>query len=311
MPRRALNDGLQNEGIFVVSTRAVTSGADRTTRRVRVATVSLAALAVGFLGATASPAHAGLAYITNFTKTANIYDNLNQEFPHSGTGTPGNPSGAPNASYLYTPWTYTSPDFISGSDLVGDNGVTFDITSDSSGHDYSEIPGGNTLTVSVGLNGVTSLYALQAAYYGPSENITVTGADGYQQTFSNIGLPDFNGGAGSGGINNCSGSACAQTALLVLNTGGGGTGNSTSGAYNYYDLTEVSLTLDSHLASESINSMTFAANSNTPLLLGVTAQGASITAAAVPEPATLTLLGSGLLGLLAMTRRPRKRTRGA
>ena len=96
---------------------------------------------------------------------------------------------------------------------------------------------------------------------------------------------------------------------MVLNTGGGGTGKSTTGSYNYYDLTEISLTLDSHLAGEQISSVTFYANGNTPLVLGVSALGTG-AATAVPEPPALAAFGAGLLGLALAARRARRRSPG-
>src|SRR5579884_3152387 len=36
-------------------------------------------------------------HITDFNKSNNIYTNLDQEFPHTGTGTPGSGVGTPNA----------------------------------------------------------------------------------------------------------------------------------------------------------------------------------------------------------------------
>ena len=228
-------------------------------------------------------------YITDWTAEANnnIFTNLNEEFPNTGVGAPGSGQGVPNSTYLFDPATYlilpgVSPDilssgsgYVSGSDLTSGNGIKFQMTSNSAGHDFMEIDGGATLTLNVPVF-ATSVYLLMSTYNGQSVNLTITGNDGSTATFMGVLLPDFNGGAGSGGINksytaNEGGSLLAQTVLIVNDTGAGGTGNSTTGDINNYDLTELSFsTAGSKLANSSIKSVSITSNGYEALLLGVT-----------------------------------------
>ena len=95
------------------------------------------ALAIWLTG----PAQAGLVYVTDFTKTANLQANIEPSYP-SGIFTPNNGFG-----------------------------TSFDITSDANGHNYGELRGTDgqlfspgTYTVNVGLYGVTDVYTLMNAY---------------------------------------------------------------------------------------------------------------------------------------------------
>jgi hypothetical protein len=137
------------------------------------------------------------------------------------------------------------------------------------------------------VNGVTTVYALMAAYNSQSFSVTFTGTGG-SQTFSNVSLPDFNGGS----INSCTTNLCDQTVYQVQDVGGGGTGNSMTGNFNTYDLTEVAFTLDAALASGLLASATFNSNGYETLLLGLTTAGT----APVPAP----LIGVGLPGLISV-----------
>jgi autotransporter-associated beta strand protein len=212
-------------------------------------------------------------YLTNFTKTNDIWTTLNQQYPHTGTGTPGVKSGTPNASFLFDPTAASvlaagyAPNYISGSNLVN-NGIAFNLTSDSGGHDFSEILGGATLPVAANLFNVSNIYLLLSAYFGTSVNITFTGADGTTQTFNNISLPDFNAGSP---INTSGTNFTDQTVFQVHDVGGGITGNTVTGVLNNYDLTELAFALSPGLAHQQLTSISILANGNEPLVLGITA----------------------------------------
>jgi hypothetical protein len=57
-----------------------------------------------------SPADADQVYnyidISSYANN-NIYTDLNQNFPNTGAGTPGSHTGTPDATFVFTPWTYT------------------------------------------------------------------------------------------------------------------------------------------------------------------------------------------------------------
>lgn len=101
--------------------------------------LTLATLAVLGLAAT-QPARAQSYTPIPFAKTDNIYTNLNQQYPHSGTGTPGTGIGAPNQTSLFNPATYTSPNAVAGANQTT-NGATFTIASGANGHDFVEVSG--------------------------------------------------------------------------------------------------------------------------------------------------------------------------
>lgn len=249
--------------------------------------LSRAVLALGSFLVMCAAARAQFVYITNFTKTNNIYTDLNEQFPASGTGVPGSGVGTPNASIIFDPSSYSSANYVAGSNL-STNGATFQVASDSGGRDFSEIT--SPLTIAVNQN-VSSVYLLMASYYGTTANVTFTGADSSTETFTNVDLPDFNGGAPINQSAMVNGSLVNnyfdQTVLQVHNVGGGGTGNSTTGSFNYYDLVEPSFLLDSTLSSEMLTSITITPNGSTPLLMGV-------SFLAVPEPPSWMLLAIAL-----------------
>jgi uncharacterized delta-60 repeat protein len=211
-------------------------------------------------------------YLTDFTKTDNIYTNLNEEYPHTGTGVPGSGIGTANATFLFNPAPAAvaaagyAPDYVSGSNEVN-NGIDFQLSSDSSGQDFDEINGGQQTTITADLTHVQTVYALLGAYNGQSFNATFTGADGTAQTFNNVSVPDFNGGF----INTTGPDIADQTVFQVHNQGAGGSGNSTTGDFNNYGLTEVSFTLQPSIADQELTSISFASNGYMTLLLGVTA----------------------------------------
>ncbi len=275
----------------------------------RPAILALASLTLFGLAAV-SPAQAQNSYITNFAKTDNIFTNLNQQYPTTGPGVPGSGMGVPNASFLFNPATYTSPNAVSGANKTT-NGVSFLLTSDASGRDFAEI-GGTPLTVTTNLFGVTSISTLTNSFFNANENVTFTGSGGATQTFTAVQLHDFNGQGAP--INNSfafNGSATPnffdQTAFQVVDTGAGGSGNSSNGAFGTYGLDEQTFLLSSVFASQTLQSITFTNNGGgTPLLLGITATPGGIPP--VPEASTTVSLGLllALAGMAAVIRRKRQ-----
>lgn len=256
---------------------------------------------LGFAWA-AGPALAQFVYITNWTKTNNIYTNLNQQYPNTGVGAPGSGVGTPNASFLFDPTTYTSPSYIPGSNFAT-NGATFLLTSDANGRDFAEVNGGNMLVVPVNQNAF-SVHLLMAAYVGTTFSATFTGADSTTETFSNIYLPDFNGGSLVNNSYTQNGALAPnlfqQSVFQVLSVGAGGTGNSSTGSYNYYNLVEISFNLSPQLTSQQLTSISITSDGYMTLLLGVTVN-------TVPEPNAAALLALGLPVLLVGLRRRARR----
>jgi uncharacterized delta-60 repeat protein len=210
--------------------------------------------------------------LTDFAKTDNVYTNLNEQFPHTGTGTPGSGVGTPGATFVFDPAPSAvaaagyAPGYVAGSNAAN-NGITFTLTSDASGHDFDEINGGQTTTVPVNLTGVRTIYALMSAYDGQTFDATLTGADGTTATYSDVSLPDFNGGS----VNTTGGNVADQTVFQVNDVGGGGTGNSTTGDTTNYGLTEVAFGVPADLSGQALASISFASHGYMTLLLAVTA----------------------------------------
>lgn len=250
--------------------------------------------AVAAMGLVSTAARADYLYLTDFTKTVNIANNLNREYPNTGFTAGGSVTGNPNATYLYDPTTYTVPDLVVTGNRVT-NGVPFLISSDAAGHDFVQLYSASATVNAGGVTGVTSLHLLTAAYYGTNATVTITGTLGTTQMFGSFYIPDFNGG----GVYDTSPNPgqLSQSVLQVVDTGAGGTGNSTNGSYNNYFLYEQSLTVDPALTAEGIASVTFTSPGTAGLLLGA-------TAVVVPEPGAG---GMAVAGIAAMGLRRRRR----
>lgn len=251
---------------------------------------------------TAVPASAATTYVTGFDKTSNIYTNLMQQYPNTGPGTPGSRTGTANASYLFTPQATGEghPENVN----YADNGISYLLTSDAAGRDFAEVGtadfGVASLTLPIGVANASTLYLLAGAYNGSSFNITLNATGGVSRTFSDIALPDFNGGA----INSVSGDVADQTVFRVYGQGAGGTGNSSNGAYNNYSLTQVGFTLGDAFKGRTLTSATITGNGYETLILGATVVSPDVSA--VPEPAGWAMMigGFGIVGG-SLRRRPR------
>jgi hypothetical protein len=243
-------------------------------------------------------------FVTDFTKSNNIYTNINHEFPHTDSdnahGVDGSTVGTANSSFLFDPTPSAvisagyAPDYLGAGSNKVNNGIDFKLTSNSLGKDFDEILG-TTLDVTTNIDKATAVYALMGAYNTATVNVTFTGQDGHTETFSNIFLPDFNGGT----VNSTSATLKDQTVFQVHDVGAGGTGNASSGDVNNYDLTEVSFTLDSTLANETLTSISFTVpNSERGLLYGITADAAPLASTPLPGPVWggLVLMGMGAYG---------------
>jgi len=244
--------------------------------------------------------HAALADqidLTGFTTSNDIYTNLNQQFPNTGPGTPGSTHGTPNATFLYNPATWTSANFVAGSDSAT-NGIEFLLSSDSTGRDFEEISG-PAFSFATEVSGVTEVHLLTAAYQNTGYTATFTGTGGASETFTNVSAPNFFAG---GALNTTSGGALDQSVLEVDDEGAGGSGNSGDGFTGDYFLYEQSFTLNSSFNGQSLTdiSLTNTGGGGTSLLLlGVTAETASST----PEPSTLALFGFAAAGFALCRRR--------
>lgn len=266
------------------------------------------------LGIASTSAQAQTDYaVTNFIKTSNVYTNLNQQYPHSGTGTPGSGVGTANQTFVFNPQTYKSPNAVPNSNKTT-NGVAFTIASNADGHDFTEVNNlaNGLLTIPVNIAGAQSVHLLINSYFNPTASFTFAATGGVAETFSNVQLHDFNGGGSYDQSFTLSGSATPnlldQTTFQVNDVGAGGTGNSSNGDFNTYGLEEYSFLLFPSFTGQTLQSISIQANGSNPILLGATVRAATVTAVSTPEPGGLALLvGMGLSGAGLLARR-RKNT---
>ncbi len=271
-------------------------------------------LVLGF----AMPAAADQIYITNFTKSDNIYTQLNEQFPNTHGGSPFlfvPPTGSPSPEPSY------APNFDNNSNLVN-NGIDFQISADGNGNDFAVVSGGSTLSVSPSLPGATSVYAIVSSFdssdpggIGGTFTATFTGtrAGGGtdMETFQAANLPDYYNGDGQNTsinetmTNQFTNDEADQTLFKVDDQGGAYGTDSTNGHIGNYDITELSFTLDPTLAADTLTQIQFefdnTSDSVSPgggLIYGITA------VAPVPEPASLGILFAA--GMLTFRRRPSK-----
>ncbi len=235
-------------------------------------------------------------FVTGFIKDHNVYTNLNQQFPNTGAGTPGSDAGVANATFLFDPSTYTSPNAVAGSNLAN-NETTFQLASDAAGHDFAT--SNASFVVPVNLAGVVSFHTLTAAYFGSNESVTFLGSAGATETFQ-FSVPNFFGGGTinqSSAVNGSStNNLLDQTAFQVNDVGAGGTGNSATGGNGSYFLTEQSFVLDPAFAKQTLTSVSINQRSETVLVLGLTAD-------LVPEPSTWATVFGGIGFLTLVLRR--------
>ena len=264
-------------------------------------------MAVLIAAAIAPAASAGTVYLTDFTKDANIYSNLNQQFPNTG---PANGSNQPNATFLFNPSTFSPAGLVLGSNLAN-NGVNFMIASNAGGYDYAQTDYSDLnapLTIGSNVAGASSVSLLTAAYFGVNYNVTFTGDRGATETFNvNFypdGVPDFCSptpinvaAAQNGSLTN---NVFDQTVLQVSNNlDGCGSGNtSLGGRIVTNSLTEQTFLLSSSFAGQNLVSTViqtttyFNRGFDTVVLAETVANASSST----PEPAT----GVLVLGVLAL-----------
>ena len=237
--------------------------ASRTTR------LSLAALTA--LGLTVLPhtAHAqNFTDVTGFAKNGNLHTNLNAQYPNDGIFSPG---------------------------VFG--GVSFDITADSQGKDFTGITNGAPAIVPVGVFGVTDVYTLLNGG-GPNANqtgatVTFTGSAGATQTFTLVNgtdVRDFYRGAFANTINGTT----TQQVFSVVDTGGAGTSSTpqtstaNNGLFGTYVLDAQHFALNSAFATQTLTGFTV---TNGPGSENNFLSAVAAVAAAVPEASTTVSLG--------------------
>jgi hypothetical protein len=91
-----------------------------------------------------------------------------------------------------------------------------------------------------------------------------------------------------------SGRRADRSRQRVLDVGGGGSGNSSDGAFGYYDPTEVGVPLPAAFASRTLASIEITSNGYETLLFGITA--AAVVTSSVPELSTWALIPPDFAG---------------
>jgi hypothetical protein len=251
-------------------------------------------------------------YVTDFTKTNDIYTNLNEQFPNTGPGVPGSGVGTPNSSFVFNPQTYTSANSVAGANQTT-NGIVFDLTSNATGQDFTEISnlGGGILTIPVSVPNPLDAYFLVNGYNNPSATFTFTGSGGATETFSSVQLHDFNAQPAPRNYSlEYNGSLTPnffdQTSFQVFDQGAGGSGNSTTGDTATYGIDEDTFVLSSAFAGQTLDSISITSLGSNPLLLGLTITGQSPSVSnGTPEPGSLALFAAGLPLAAILVRRAR------
>jgi hypothetical protein len=177
---------------------------------------------------------------------------------------------------------------------------------------------GDSITMNVSIPDVTNVYTLMNAY-DPASGVTLAtiefiGSAGATETFDLVGgsdIRDFYQGAYANSLTNSTSGVTAENAFTCTDPttclGAGGTGDVDTGDTGIYVIDEQDFTLDSAFATQTLIQIivTDTYDGSDPILLGVTAGSAS-PSNTVPEPGTLALFGTALLGLLGVTRLTRR-----
>jgi len=195
------------------------------------------------------PVRAGYVPITDFAKTGNAQANLQSSFPAG---------------------LYTSTNSFA---------TPFNITTNASGKNYSEIVGaGSTLVISnLNLPSVAEVFTLMNAYSpvaGPLASVEFIGSAGADQTFTLVGgveLRDFFQGSWEDTINGVTAQTAYQTNSVQ---GAAGTGNTQTGLTGTYRLDEQKFTLTNTFLGQYLRTIkiTNLNGNSTPFVVGITAE---------------------------------------
>ena len=175
---------------------------------------------------------------------------------------------------------------------------------------------GNSLTINVSIPNVTNFYTLMNAYTPAAGQTLATiefiGSAGATQTFDLVGgsdIRDFYQGFFTNSLSNTTPGVTAENAFTCVAPtncqGAGGTGNVSNGDSGTYVIDEQSFSLNSAFATQTLTKivLTDTYNGSDPILLGMTA--GSFTSTPVPEPTSLALFATALVGWRAATKRAR------